>query len=525
MTRTRFLAAATIALALAGCGINPVTGKREIQFVSEAEELKLGETQYAPTRQSEGGDFTVLPELSAYVSEVGQKVAAVADRKLPYEFVVLNSSVPNAWALPGGKIAVNRGLLTELQNESELAAVLGHEVVHAAARHGAQAQERATMMSAGMQIAQVAGAVGGVDANLSNLVLQGAGVGVQMTQMKYGRDAELEADSYGIKYMNAAGYDPAGAVTLQETFVRLAGEGEKQKDWIEGLFASHPPSMERVQANRKSAAELGAGGKVGADSYGAHIRPLIDVKPAYDKYDAAMAAAGKGNFAEAKRLAGEAAKRVPQEGRFQQLLGEIALVEKKPEEAIGHYQKAIELNPGYFGSYLGGGVAQYHAGNQEKAQQWLVQSAKLLPTAPAAYFLGNVARDTGDTEGARKLYAAAATSKSDVGQQAAAELARLDTPDHPGRDLATAPRVSNDGRLAILIENQGQSPVTDIRLTPMLVDASGNVVRQAKAVDVGRTLKPGERAMVDAGVGAVSKQQLNAVRFRVDSARVIESGK
>ena len=426
MACTRSFIVPVIALALAGCGINPVTGKREIQFVSHADEVKLGETQYAPTRQSEGGDFTVLPELSAYVSEVGQKVAAVSDRKLPYEFVVLNSSVPNAWALPGGKIAVNRGLLTELQSEGELAAVLGHEVVHAAARHGAKAQERATMMSAGMQIAQVAGAVGGVDANLSSLVLQGAGAGAQMAQMRYGRDAELEADQYGMKYMKAAGYDPAGAVTLQETFVRLAGEGEKHQDWLEGLFASHPPSMERVEANKKTAAKLGTGGDVGADRYQAHIRPLLDIKPAYDKFDAAMAAAGRGKFAEAKRLAGEAAKRVPQEGRFPQLLGEIALAEKKPEQAIGYYQKAIALNPGYFGSYLGGGVAQYRTGHADQAQQWLMQSAKLLPTAPAAYFLGNVARDKGDTETARQFYGAAATSKSDIGQQAAMELERLD---------------------------------------------------------------------------------------------------
>lgn len=432
MARTRFLTAPIIALALVGCGINPVTGKHEIQFVSQADELKLGETQYAPTRQSEGGDFTVLPELSAYVSEVGQKVAAVSDRKLPYEFVVLNSSVPNAWALPGGKIAVNRGLLSELRSESELAAVLGHEVVHAAARHGAKAQERATMMSAGTQIAQVVGAVGGVDANLSSLVLEGAGAGAQLAQIKYGRDAELEADQYGMKYMKAAGYDPAGAVTLQETFVRIAGEGENHKDWMEGLFASHPPSMERVEANKKTAAKLGGGGDVGADRYQARIKPLLDIKPAYEKYDAAMAAANKGNFAAARQLAGEAAKRVPQEGRFPQLLGEIALAEKKPEEAIGYYQKAIALNPGYFGSYLGGGVAQYRAGHRDQAEQWLVQSAKLLPTAPAAYFLGNVARDKGDTGTARQLYGAAATSKSDIGQQAAMELERLDSQNNPG---------------------------------------------------------------------------------------------
>jgi predicted Zn-dependent protease len=188
------LVVVALALFLSACGVNPVTGKKEIQFVSEAEELQIGEKNYSPTRQGEGGDLTVLPDLTAYVNGVGQKLAAVADRKLPYEFVVLNNSVPNAWALPGGKIAVNRGLLTELQNESELAAVLGHEIVHAAARHGAKAQERGTMMQIGMQAAQIGAGVAGVNADLAGLALQGAGAGLQMVQMKYGRDQELESD-------------------------------------------------------------------------------------------------------------------------------------------------------------------------------------------------------------------------------------------------------------------------------------------------------------------------------------------
>jgi predicted Zn-dependent protease len=513
-----------LALTLTGCGTNPVTGKREIQFVSEAEEVKLGEQQYAPTRQSEGGDMTVLPDLTAYVSEIGQKLAAQADRKLPYEFTVLNSSVPNAWALPGGKIAVNRGLLTELKNEAELAAVIGHEIVHAAARHGAKAQERATMMQAGLGVAQVGAAVGGVDANLASLVLQGAGAGAQMVQMKYGRDQELESDKYGMKYMKKAGYDPTGAITLQESFVRLASQGEqKEADWFEGLFASHPPSEERVAENKKTAAELGAGGEIGAERYVARIKPLRDAKPAYDKYDEAMAAAHKGDIAKAKSLAGEASKMLPQEGRFQQLLGEIALSEKKPQEAVGYYQKAIQLNPNYFGSYLGGGVAQYRAGDKAKAEQWLTQSAKLLPTAPAAYFLGNLARDKGDTQNAVKYYQAAASSNSDIGKSAAAELVKLDLPKNPGNYLATGPQVGNDGRLVLVIENRAPLALSDIQVTPVLVDANGNVVQQAKPVTIPQALKPGERVAVDAGVGAVSQDQLGAVRFRVDTARIAEN--
>src|SRR5690606_25176757 len=136
-----------------------------------AQEIKMGEQYYSPTKQSEGGEFDVLPDLTAYVNEVGQKLAAVADRQLPYEFVVLNNPVPNAWALPGGKIAVNVGLLAELKNEAELAAVIGHEIVHAAARHGAKAQERGTIMQVGLAAAQIGAAISDVDSTVANLAL------------------------------------------------------------------------------------------------------------------------------------------------------------------------------------------------------------------------------------------------------------------------------------------------------------------------------------------------------------------
>ena len=127
--------------------------------------------------------------------------------------------------------------------------------------------------------------------------------------------------------------------------------------------------------------------------------------------------------------------------------GEIALAEKKPKEARPYYEKAISLNPGYFGSYLGAGVAEYRAGDKAKAEQYLTQSAKLLPTAPAAYFLGQVAKDRGDTETALKYYQAAATSNSNIGQAAAAEALRIDLPRNPGNYVATAPQVAANGRV------------------------------------------------------------------------------
>ncbi len=189
---------------LAGCVINPVTGDRELALVSADQEIAIGEQQYAPSQQMQGGDYALDPELNAYVAGVGQKLAAVSDRQLPYEFVVLNSSVPNAWALPGGKIAVNRGLLTELNSEAELAAVLGHEIVHAAARHGALAMQRGLLLQGALLATQVAAQ----RSDYGGLTVGAASLGAQLLTMRNSREAELESDLYGMRYMKAAGYDP-----------------------------------------------------------------------------------------------------------------------------------------------------------------------------------------------------------------------------------------------------------------------------------------------------------------------------
>ena len=156
-----------VALVVAGCSVNPVTGKRDLMLVSTADEIQMGEQNYVPMQQSQGGVYDVDPELTRYVSSIGQSLAAVSEVDLPYEFVVLNNSVPNAWALPGGKIAVNRGLLTEMNSEAELAAVLGHEIVHSAARHTAQQMSKGMLMEG--VVAATSIAVGGAAMAISLL--------------------------------------------------------------------------------------------------------------------------------------------------------------------------------------------------------------------------------------------------------------------------------------------------------------------------------------------------------------------
>src|SRR5690554_4476842 len=255
---TRYLAIAAIALVLTGlggCSVNPVTGEKQLSLISENQELALGAEQYTPTQQTQGGRFYVDPELSIYVRDVGQKLARVSDRPdLPYEFVVLNNSVPNAWALPGGKIAINRGLLVELEDEAQLASVLGHEIVHAAARHSVQRMQQGMLISAG--VAGLGFALS--DNEWAGLIMGGAALGAQLALAQYSQGDELESDAYGIRYMKEAGYDPQAAVELQQLFLKLS-EG-RQTSWLEGMFATHPPSARRVRENQDLATKLGTGG-------------------------------------------------------------------------------------------------------------------------------------------------------------------------------------------------------------------------------------------------------------------------
>src|SRR6187549_569935 len=121
---TRLLTCMILTAGLTGCAVNPVTGKKEMIIDSVQQDIAAGQQNYGPSQQSQGGKYVVDPGLTAYVNQVGKKLAAVSDvPNLPYEFVVLNNDTPNAWAMPGGKLAINRGLLVQLEDEAQLAAV------------------------------------------------------------------------------------------------------------------------------------------------------------------------------------------------------------------------------------------------------------------------------------------------------------------------------------------------------------------------------------------------------------------
>ncbi len=507
-TASRLARAGTIAVAAllaTACAVNPVTGQREVRLVSEAQEISLGEQNYGPMRQSEGGDYVLDPSLQEYVRRVGERVAAVSDRPLPYEFHVLNNSVPNAWALPGGKIAINRGLLTELDSEAELAAVLGHEIVHAAAGHSAGAMQRAMVLQGAVLVTAVVTS----DSEYGSLATASAALASQLVNQRFGRSAELEADRYGMEYMARAGYDPQGAVKLQETFVRL-NEARRQ-DWLSGLFASHPPSEARVAANRQTAAALAAGGEVGADRYRQQLAATRRAEPAYEAYDAGREALAVGRLDFALEKANEAIRIAPGEAHFYALRGDVYLLRNDNERALQAFSRALERNDGFFYYHLKRGLAAERLRRDGDARRDLQRSLQLLPNGPALLALGNIERRSGNRSQALEYYRRAMGEQGEVGRRAQAALMQLDLGQNPEAYLRSRAGLSERGSLLVQIENPTRVDVRNVTLGIRYLTSSGRVAEARRTLR--GTLGAGRSTRLDTGLGPFSAPEQFEVRI------------
>lgn len=373
------IASLAVLIGLSGCAVNPVTGRQELSLISPQQEIMLGQQNYGPSQQAQGGPYELDQALQNYVSEVGHSLARHSHQpELPYEFVVLNNSVPNAWAMPGGKIAINRGLLTLLDNEAELAAVLGHEIVHAAARHSAQQMSRGQLMGMGVQVLGVLGQQSGYGPLAGTAAELGAGAWMA----RYSRGDELESDHYGMEYMVKAGYNPTGAVTLQEKFVAMS-QG-RQSGGLDALFASHPPSQERVNANRAHAERLGLSGTLNEQRYQQRIARLKRTEPAYQAHDEAIQALNNSDPKAALAALDRAVAIEPNEGQFWELRGHAWQMQKDYTEAEQAFTTAISKNPGYFRHHLARGLLRQQRGNRDGAVTDLQASFQLLPTEVAA---------------------------------------------------------------------------------------------------------------------------------------------
>lgn len=227
------------------CAVNPVTQKRELMLLSRSDEIALGQQTDAEVTSTYG----VYPDanLNQYISGVGKKLAAVSHQPdLEFHFQVLDSPVVNAFAVPGGFVYMTRGILAYLNDEAELAGVMGHEIGHVTARHSAKMYSQA-------QVAQVGLVLG---AALSKTFRQFAGLaqaGLTVLFLSFSRDHERQADDLGVLYSSKAGYE---ATRMSNMFITLQKlNPQSGRDGLPTWLSTHPDPPDRIEAIKKAAAE------------------------------------------------------------------------------------------------------------------------------------------------------------------------------------------------------------------------------------------------------------------------------
>jgi len=262
------VAGAALALVTVGCATNPVTGEQQLALISEPQEIDLGRSAAQDVTRSMG--LVDNPELQQYVSEIGQRLAANSERpELPWQFSVVDDPTPNAFALPGGYIFLTRGLMSLMTSEAELATVLGHEIGHVTARHSVEQLSRAQLAQLGLGLGMVL-----VPELRPFSDLAGSGLGLLF--LKYGRDAERQADELGFRYAFEQNYD---VNEMADVFEALQNSGELEgASAVPGWLATHPAEAERIAAVQERVAELAVqqqDPKTGREAYLNQIDGLV----------------------------------------------------------------------------------------------------------------------------------------------------------------------------------------------------------------------------------------------------------
>lgn len=265
------------AVLLAACGtpvVNPVTGRTERTVMDERAELAEGRKAHEGVLKEYGA--YAHPALQAYVNEVGQRLAAQSHRAgLSWTFTVLDSPEINAFALPGGYVYITRGILAHMDNEAEMAGVLGHEIGHVTARHGAQRATRQQHAGLGVLAATLLGAVlenaAGVQGSTEFIGQAAQGVAAGYVA-GYSREQELEADALGAEYLARTRYDPRRMIDVirvlqrQESFqadeARAAGlPAPSASHWL----STHPGNDQRLRAIEQKALAYESSDRGGGD--------------------------------------------------------------------------------------------------------------------------------------------------------------------------------------------------------------------------------------------------------------------
>jgi predicted Zn-dependent protease len=415
-----------LALTVCACTVNPVTGTRQLDLMGEPQEIQLGASLYPQYTAQSYGEVQDA-ELQVFVDRVGDRLASVGHRpQLPWTFNAVNDPSVNAYALPGGKVSITRGLLARMESEDELAAVLGHETGHVTARHASQQYTRQVLSQLALVGAAVYMQVEDVDNR--GLYMIGGMVGAQLALAHYSREQERQSDFLGFEYMSQLGYNPVGMIELMDT---LGSTRQRAPSFVEQMFATHPLTSERIDTARQRVAnappELTSRAMTTAE-YTAATGLVRRQREAYDRVVEASALMSKESFGEARRLLQQSSDEWQDDGLLRIFLATVVARQENMDAATREASRAVVDAPGIFMVQATGARIFLARERWEPALDALDRADRILPEMPdVRYSRGRCLEELGREREAAEAYLWVARNApdSDVGRAAADRYRRL----------------------------------------------------------------------------------------------------
>jgi predicted Zn-dependent protease len=391
MSRRHFirLLALSTAGTIVGCATNPVTGKSQFMLVSERSEIEL-DKKNSPYQFS--SDYGIYQDrhLNSYLNQTGLKLAQVSHRpQLPYSFQCVNATYVNAYAFPGGTIALTRGILLALENEAELAALLGHELGHVNARHTAQQMSKGTLVQA--MIGGVSAYANSQGSSYGKLASQLGGMGAGALLASYSRDNERQADALAMEYMVKGGYNPQGAVNLMKMLTKMS---KHNPNAIELMFSTHPMSQERLDtatSNLNNKYRHAQNLPIWRERYMDNTAKLRAQKEVIESTQKGEQALAKKEFKKSENHLKNALKRAPQDYAALIIMAKCLLFQKKSKNAARFAKKAKQAYPGEPQAHLIGALALIKIKKFNEAIADLSAYNKYLPGNPNITFYKGLA--------------------------------------------------------------------------------------------------------------------------------------
>ncbi len=374
-----------------GCAMNPVTGQSQLMLVSEQQEIQI-DRQNGPHQFSSDYGPCQDPTLNGYLSRVGLDVARTSHRPaMPYSFRGVNANYVNAYAFPGGSIAATRGILVELNNEAELAGLLGHEIGHVNARHTAQRMSQSMLI--GALGAGVGLALGSENEELGAVAGTLLGLGSGLLLAHYSRDNEREADRLGMEYMVRAGHNPQGMVGLMDL---LRSKSRHTPSALETMFSTHPMSEERYRTATHNAQTTHAGAAglpLNRTRYMDSTTSLRRIKGAITAFEQGEMEMGAERFPQAETKFREGLGIAPDDYAGLVLMSKCQVALNRADRARAYADKAKRVYPGEAQALHVAGISKLMTKRYDQALAEFTAYEQTLPGNPNTIFLKGVSHE------------------------------------------------------------------------------------------------------------------------------------